>query len=89
MSLIDEQYMHTPFYGVDKMTAWLRRKGHAVNPKRVRRLMRLMALEAVYPRRKRGLSVPGKGHKIYSYLLQDLAITHPDQVWAADIGRLK
>jgi putative transposase len=85
MSLIDEQYMRTPFYGVDKMTVWLRREGHVVNPKRVRSLMRQMALEAIYPRRKRGLSVPGKGHKIYSYLLQDLAITRPDQVGATDI----
>jgi putative transposase len=85
MSLIDEQYMRTPFYGVDKMTAWLRREGHAVNPKRVRRLMRLMALEAVYPRRKLGLSLPDTEHKIYPYLLKDITITHPDQVWAADI----
>ena len=55
MSLIDEQYMRTPFYGVDKMTVWLRREGHVVNPKRVRSLMRQMALEAIYPRRKRVL----------------------------------
>ena len=89
MSLIDEQYMRTPFYGVDKMTAWLRRQGHLVNPKRVRRLMRLMALEAVYPRRKRGLSLPDKEHKVYPYLLKDLAITHPDQVWAADITYIR
>ena len=60
MMLIDKQYMRTPFYGVDKMTAWLQRQGHGVNPKRVRRLMRLMALEAVYPHRKRGLSIPDK-----------------------------
>jgi len=89
MSLIDEQYMRTPFYGVDKMTAWLRREGYAVNPKRVRRLMRLMALEAVYPRRKRGLSLPDKEHKIYPYLLKDITITHPDQVWAADITYIR
>ncbi len=85
MMLIDEQYMRTPFYSVDKMTAWLRRQGHGVNPKRVRRLMRLMALEAVYPRRKRGLSIVDKEHKIYPYLLRDVAITHPDQVWSTDI----
>ena len=89
MSLIDEQYLRTPFYGVDKMTAWLRREGHAVNPKRVRRLMRLMALEAVYPRRKRGLSLPDKEHKIYPYLLKDVTITRPDQVWAADITYIR
>jgi len=89
MSLIDEQYMRTPFYGVDKMTAWLRREGHWVNPKRVRRLMRLMALEAVYPRRKRGLSLPDKQHKIYPYLLKGITITGPDQVWAADITYIR
>ena len=85
MSLIDEQYIRTPFYGVDKMTAWLRREGHRVNFKRIRRLMRLMGLEAVYPGRKRGLSLPDKEHKIYPYLLKDMVIAHPDQVWAADI----
>ena len=63
MRLIDEQYLNTPFYGVDKMTEWLRRQGHEVNPKRVRRLMRLMGLEAIYPRRKRGLSVPDQDHQ--------------------------
>ena len=89
MMLIDEQYMRTPFYGVDKMTAWLRRQGHVVNPKRVRRLMRLMALEAVYPRRKRGLSMPDKEHKIYPYLLRNVAITHPDQVWSTDITYIR
>jgi len=89
MSLIDEQYMRTPFYGVDKMTAWLRRQGHPVNPKRVRRLMRLMALEAIYPRRKRGLSLADKEHKIFPYLLKDIAITYPDQVWAADISYVR
>ena len=89
MMLIDKQYMRTPFYGVDKMTAWLQRQGHGVNPKRVRRLMRLMALEAVYPRRKRGLSIPDKEHKIYPYLLRDVAITRPDQVWSTDITYIR
>ena len=64
MKLIDKQYIETPFYGIDKMTEWLRRQGHYVNHKRVRRLMRLMGLEAVYPRRKRHLSIPDKQHKI-------------------------
>jgi hypothetical protein len=66
---IDEQYIKTPFYGIAKMTAWLRRQGHRVNHKRVRRLMRQMGLEAVYPRRKRSLSIPDKQHRIYPYLL--------------------
>jgi putative transposase len=85
MRLIDEQYLETPFYGVEKMTAWLRRQGYRVNPKRVRRLMRLMGLEAIYPRRKRGLSDPDKQHQVYPYLLKDIDIHRPNQVWAADI----
>jgi putative transposase len=85
MKLIDEQYIETPFYGIDKMTEWLHRMGHHVNHKRVRRLMRQMGLEAVYPRRKRPLSIPDKQHKIYPYLLKDVRIIRPDQVWSADI----
>ena len=85
MALIDEQYLRTPFYGVDKTTAWLCRQGHTVNPKRIRRLMRLMGLEAIFPRRKRGLSTPDKQHTVYPYLLKNVAVTHPNQVWAADI----
>ena len=85
MKLIDRQYLDTPFYGIDKMTKWLHRQGHSVNHKRVRRLMRQMGLEAVYPRRKRGLSIPDKQHKIYPYLLKDVQIIRPDQVWSADI----
>ena len=85
MKLIDEQYVETPFYGIDKMTEWLCREGHHVNHKRVRRLMRQMGLEAVYPRRKRGLSISDRQHKIYPYLLKGVAITRPDQVWSADI----
>ena len=85
MKLIDRQYIDTPFYGIDKMTEWLRRQGHYVNHKRVRRLMRQMGLEAVYPRRKRGLSMSDKQHRIYPYLLNDVQITRTDQVWSADI----
>ena len=89
MKLIDEQYIETPFYGIDKMTEWLRRQGYQVNHKRVRRLMRRMGLEAVYPRRKRGLSMPDKEHKVYPYLLKDVQITRPDQVWSADITYIR
>ncbi len=85
MKLIDKQYIETPFYGIEKMTQWLRRQGHHVNHKRVRRLMRQMGLEAVYPHRKRFLSLPNEQHKIYPYLLKDAQITRPDQVWSADI----
>jgi putative transposase len=83
MRLIDEQYTWTPFYGVPRMAAWLKRQGYEVNPKRVRRLMRLMGLEAVYP--KPWLSKPAKGHKKYPYLLKGLIIKCPDHVWSADI----
>jgi len=89
MKLIDEQYVKTPFYGIAKMTEWLRLEGHVVNPKRVRRLMRQMGLEAVYPRRKRGLSVPNTQHKIYPYLLGDVEIIRPDQGWSADITYIR
>jgi len=85
MKLIDDQYVETPFYGIDKMTEYLCRQGHHVNHKRVRRLIRQMGLEAVYPRRKRGLSMPDKQHRIYLYLLKDVQIIRPDQVWSADI----
>ena len=89
MKLMDEQYIKTPFYGIDKVVEWLGRQGHFVNHKRVRRLMRQMGLEAVYPRRKRGLSVPDKDHKIYPYLLKGVLITRPDQVWSADITYIR
>ena len=85
MRLLDEQYIRTPFYGIAKMTAWLSRQGHHVNHKRVRRLMRQMGLEAVYPRRKRSFSMSDKQHKIYPYLLKDVQIERADQVWSADI----
>lgn len=87
MNLIDEQYTRTPFYGVDKMTAWLRRQDFEVNPKRVRRLMRKMGLEAIYP--KPHLSLSSSGCKKYPYLLRDLIIDRPDHVWCADITYIR
>jgi putative transposase len=89
MRLMDEQYVKTPFYGIDKMTEWLRRKGHKVNHKRIRRLMRQMGLEAVYPRRKRNLSIPDKQHRIYPYLLKNVQIERTDQVWSSDITYIR
>lgn len=83
MRLIDEQYMRTPFYGVARMTAWLRSSGHAVNPKRIRRLVRKMGLEAIYPKRR--LSAPDSENRKYPYLLKGLLIDRSDQVWCADI----
>jgi putative transposase len=89
MNLIDEQYVKTPCYGIDKMTKWLHSKKQYVNHKRVRRLTRHMGLEAVYPHRKRGLSMPDKQHKIYPYLLKGLQIDRTDQVWSADITYIR
>jgi len=83
MRQIDEQYLKTPFYGSRSMTKHFRRLGHKINRKRVQRLMRLMGIEAVYPRPR--TSKPHPGHKIYPYLLRNLTIDRPNQVWAADI----
>jgi len=83
MNLIDEQYLKMPFYGYRKMTVHLRRSGYLINFKRVRRLMNLMSIQAIAPRPR--TSIPGKGHKIYPYLLRDVEITHPNQVWSTDI----
>jgi len=83
MRLIDEQYTRTPFYGVRNMTWWLGQQGYSVNPKRVRRLLRQMGLEAIYP--KPSLSKPAPGHRIYPYLLRGLKIDRPNQVWSSDI----
>lgn len=83
MNIIDENYTKMPFCGVEKMTEWLRKQGFPVNPKRVRRLMRLMGLEAIYPKRR--LSIPAEEYKKYPYLLRDLVIERPDQVWCTDI----
>ena len=83
MRLMDEQYLKTPFYGSRRMTAFLKLKGYTINRKRVQRLMRQMNMEAIYSKPK--TSCPGEGHKIYPYLLKNLNITKPNQVWATDI----
>ena len=86
MRLIDEQYTACPFYGSRRITRWLVRNGHPVNRKRVRRLLRLMGLEAIHPKPK--LSAAGRGHKVYPYLLRDVPIDRVGQVWSADITYL-
>jgi putative transposase len=83
MRRIDEQYLRTPFFGSRKMMIWLRQQGQAINRKRVQRLMRLMRLEAIYPKPR--TTVPGVKHTIYPYLLRHVQVTRPDQVWATDI----
>ncbi len=83
MRLIDEQFMEEPSYGVRQMARYLRRKGHWVNRKRVRRLMRNMGLMAIY--QKPDTSKPHPEHKRYPYLLRDMDITEPNQVWSSDV----
>jgi len=83
MKLIDRQYLATPFYGSRKIAAWLQSQHYNVNRKRVRRLMRIMGLRAIYRRPR--TSKPASGHKIYPYLLTGMKITRPNQVWATDI----
>lgn len=87
MHELDQQYTETPFYGVLKMTHHLRTQGHQVNPKRVRRLLRTMGLEAVYPKPK--LSQANPEHQIYPYLLRNLAIERCNQVWSTDITYIR
>jgi putative transposase len=84
MRLIDQEYTAHPFLGSRKLAVWLSgQERRQVNRKRVQRLMRLMGLEAIYPKPR--LSVAGRGHRIYPYLLRNVAITRPDQVWSTDI----
>jgi len=78
MRAIDEQYLRTPFYGSRKLSKVL-----GVNRKRIQRLMRVMGIEAIYPKRR--TTWPGAGHKVYPYLLRNVEVTRPDQVWASDI----
>ncbi len=87
MHLIDAQFTLMPFYGVPRMTEHLKRLGYPVGHKRVRRLMRQMGLQAIYPKPK--TSKPHPEHTVYPYLLRGMAITRPNQVWAADITYIR
>ena len=83
MKLIDRCHLERPYYGSRRIRDWLEDRGHRVNRKRIRRLMRTMHLAARYP--KRSLSLPNKAHKVYPYLLEGLTIDRPNQVWCTDI----
>jgi putative transposase len=83
MRRLDELHLEHPVYGSRRLTAVLRREGLEINRKRVARLLQLMGVEVIYP--KRNLSQPGEGHRIYPYLLEGLEISGPDQVWCSDI----
>jgi putative transposase len=87
LNLLDEQYTRTPFYGVLRMTAWLKTQGEVVNEKRVRRLLRKLGLTALY--QKPRLSQSAAGHRIYPYLLRNVAITQVNQVWSTDITYIR
>jgi putative transposase len=83
MRLIDEQFMEMPWFGTRLMTKHLRRQNFAVSRKRIRRLMRVMGLEAVY--QKPNTSAPHPEHRIHPYLLKGLEINEPNKVWCSDI----
>ena len=83
MRRLDELHLEHPVYGSRKLTVLLHQEGLAVNRKRVVRLLRLMGIKAIYAKPR--TSLPEPGHQIYPYLLRDLAVTGPDQVWCSDI----
>src|SRR5438270_9839484 len=80
---IDELFTRWPFLGLRRMTAMLRAEGQTINRKRVQRLMRRMGIVALGPKPR--TTKPAPGHRVYPYLLRELAIERPNQVWAADI----
>lgn len=84
MRLIDEQYLRTPWYGARQMVRYLCCQGRCVGRKRIRRLMRVMGLVSIAP--KPNTSRKSKGHPVYPYLLRDLTINRPNQVWCADVN---
>ena len=87
MNQIDRQYTITPFYGIRRMTEILKRQGFTINRKRIQRLMKLMGLQAIFP--KRSLSGRNPDHRIYPYLLRGLEITHRNHVWSTDITYIR
>jgi len=87
MRLLDEEYTRHPFYGAARMTAWLKKQGFCVNPKRVRRLLRKLGILAVYPRPN--LSKAGQNEVKYPYLLKGVSIERVNQVWSTDITYIR
>jgi putative transposase len=83
MQLMDKQYLETPYYGILRLAAWLILQGYKVNPKRVKRLMKLMRWQTIY--QKPNTSKPNKEDLKYPYLLRDLKVYHRNQVWEIDI----
>jgi len=87
MRLLDEQYTRTPFYGVRRMTAWLRAQGYAVNHKRVARRLHTMGLETLDTKPHTSQAQPG--HRVYPYVLRGVPITRVNQVWSTDITYIR
>ena len=87
MDLIDTQHTKTPFYGSRRLMAWLNQQNHQINRKRVQRLMRLMRIEAIYPKPK--LTKRNAEHKVYPYLLRGVNIEKNDHVWSTDITYIR
>ena len=83
MQRIDKQFLETPYFGARQMARYLRRQGYWVNRKRVKRLMQKMGLMAIY--QKPNTSKPHPEHKVYPYLLREVDIKEPNQVWCADV----
>lgn len=86
MRLIDELYTARPFFGSRRVAIELARRGEVVNRKRVQRLLRVMGLEAIYPKPR--TTIPAPGHRVYPYLLRGVAVERPGHVWSADITYL-
>ena len=84
---MDKIYLDFPSYGSPRMGRELRRRGYRVGRLRVRKLMRLLGVEAIYPRKR--LNIPATGHQIYPYLLREVEIDRPNKVWAADITYIR
>ncbi len=83
---LDRLYLERPYYGSRRLSKELKRRGHGIGRSRVRRLMRVLGIKAIYPKRK--LSIRDKAHKIYPYLLKNVNIDRPNKAWAADITYL-
>jgi putative transposase len=83
MRRIDEIHLKLPFFGSRRIRDRLQREGYTVNRKKVQRLMHLMGISALYPKRR--TSLPDQGHRVYPYLLRDMTIERPNQVWCSDI----
>lgn len=87
MRLIDEEYTRHPFYGTRQMKNYLRRQGYKINRKRIQRLMQKMGIQSIAPKPNTSKSNPS--HKIYPYLLGNIDVTQPNQVWCSDITYIR